>query len=40
MLAAQKIKKVQGYILVAGPARGIAEIIIEQYAQQLPKGGP
>ena len=36
MLAAQKIK-VQGYISVAGPARGIAEIIIEQYAQQLPK---
>lgn len=28
MLAAQKIK-VQGYISVAGPARGIAEIIIE-----------
>ncbi len=36
MLAAQKIK-VQGYISVAGPARGIAEIIIKQYAQQLPK---
>ena len=36
MLAAQKIK-VQGYISVAGPARGIAEIIIEQYAQQLPQ---
>lgn len=36
MLAAQKIK-VQGYISIAGPARGIAEIITEQYAQQLPK---
>ena len=39
MLAAQKIK-VQGYISIAGPARGIAEIITEQYAQQLPKAGP
>ncbi len=38
MLAAQKIK-VQGYISIAGPARGIAEIITEQYAQQLPKAG-
>ena len=39
MLTAQKIK-VQGYISIAGPARGIAEIITEQYAQQLPKAGP
>jgi dienelactone hydrolase len=36
MLAAQKIK-VQGYISIAGPSRGIAEIITGQYAQQLPK---
>ena len=36
MLAAQKIK-VQGYISIAGPARGIAEIITGQYAQQSPK---
>ena len=36
ILAAQKIK-VQGYISIAGPARGIATIITEQYAQQLPK---
>jgi uncharacterized protein len=39
MLAAQKIK-VQGYISVAGPAHGIAEIITQQYTQQLPKAGP
>lgn len=36
MLAAQKIK-VQGYISLVGPAKGIAEIITEQYARQLPK---
>ena len=39
MLAAQKVK-VQGYISIAGPARGIADIITEQYAQQLPKAAP
>jgi uncharacterized protein len=39
MLAAQKIK-VQGYISIAGPARGIAEIITQQYSQQLPKAAP
>lgn len=36
MLAAQQTK-LAGYISIAGPARGIAEIITEQYAQQLPK---
>lgn len=36
MLVAQKVK-VQGYISIAGPARGIADIITGQYAQQLPK---
>lgn len=39
MLAAEKIK-VQGYISIAGPAHGIAEIITQQYTQQLPKAGP
>jgi pimeloyl-ACP methyl ester carboxylesterase len=39
MLAAQKIK-IEGYISIAGPARGIAEIITQQYAQQLPKAAP
>ena len=39
MLAAQKVK-VQGYISISGPARGIADIITEQYAQQLPKAAP
>ena len=39
MLTAQKVK-VQGYISIAGPARGIADIITEQYAQQLPKAAP
>ncbi len=38
MLAAEKIK-VQGYISIAGPARSIAEIITQQYTQQLPKTG-
>lgn len=36
ILAAQKIK-VQGFISIAGPAKGIAEIITGQYAAQLPK---
>ena len=36
MLAAQKIN-VQGYISIAGPSKGIAEIIILQYAKQMPK---
>jgi pimeloyl-ACP methyl ester carboxylesterase len=39
MLAAQKVN-VQGYISIAGPARGIAEIIVRQYTEQLPKAGP
>jgi len=39
MLTAQKIK-IEGYISIAGPARGIAEIITQQYAQQLPKAAP
>ncbi len=39
MLAAQKIK-VHGFISIAGPAKGIAEIITEQYASQLPKAAP
>lgn len=36
MLAAQKVK-INGYISITGPAKGIAEIIVGQYAQQLPK---
>ncbi len=36
ILAAQKIKT-QGFISIAGPAKGIAEIITGQYAAQLPK---
>ena len=39
MLAAQKIN-VQGYLSIAGPARGIAEIITEQVVEQLPKAAP
>ena len=39
MLAAQQTT-VQGYISLAGPAKGIAEIIIGQFAQQLPKAAP
>ena len=39
MLTVQKIK-IEGYISIAGPARGIAEIVTQQYAQQLPKAAP